>query len=48
MHSTIAKGAPAGDSPGAVLEPVSEGTEVDAGYRKKKSGKPADRDEERR
>jgi short-subunit dehydrogenase len=47
MHSTIEKGAPAGDSPGAVLEPVSDGTEVSGGYRDKGS-RPADREEQRR
>jgi short-subunit dehydrogenase len=46
MHSTIEKGAPAGDSPGAVLQPVSDGTEVSAGNRKKPS-KAADREEKR-
>jgi NAD(P)-dependent dehydrogenase (short-subunit alcohol dehydrogenase family) len=47
MHSTIEKGAPAGDSPGAVLEPVSEGTEVSGGNRQKRS-RPVDREEKRR
>jgi short-subunit dehydrogenase len=46
MHRTIEKAPPAGDSPGAVLEPVSEGTEVSGGHRKK--GKtPEDREGER-
>jgi short-subunit dehydrogenase len=37
MHRTIEKAPPAGDSPGAVLEPVSEGTEVSGGNRKKRT-----------
>jgi short-subunit dehydrogenase len=46
MHRTIEKAPPSGDSPGAVLEPVSEGTEVSGGHRKKsKAGE--DREEER-
>jgi short-subunit dehydrogenase len=35
MHSTIEKGGPAGDTPGAVLEPMKEGTEVSGGNKKK-------------
>lgn len=47
MHSTIEKAPPAGDTPGAVLKPVREGTEVSAGKRKKRTDA-NDRDEERR
>jgi short-subunit dehydrogenase len=46
MHSTIEKGAPAGDSPGAVLEPVPDGTTVSGGHRDQRS-KPDDREEKR-
>jgi short-subunit dehydrogenase len=46
MHRTIENAPPAGDSPGAVLEPVSEGTEVSGGHREKRA-KASDRDEER-
>jgi short-subunit dehydrogenase len=46
MHQTIEKAPPAGDSPGAVLEPISDGTEVSAGNRKKRTEQ--DRKEERR
>ena len=46
MHATIEKGAPAGDSPGAVLEPIPEGTEVSGGNRGKRS-RPDDREEQR-
>jgi short-subunit dehydrogenase len=46
MHATIEKAPPAGDSPGAVLEPVPDGTEVSAGNRDKRS-KPDDREEQR-
>jgi short-subunit dehydrogenase len=43
MHRNIKNAPPAGDSPGAVLEPVSEGTEVRAESRKKQ---PEERDRE--
>jgi short-subunit dehydrogenase len=46
MHRTIENAPPAGDSAGAVLEPVPEGTEVSGGNRKKRAV-PADREEER-
>lgn len=46
MHSTIEKGAPAGDSPGAVLEPIPEGTEVSGGNRERRS-RPDEREEQR-
>jgi short-subunit dehydrogenase len=46
MHQTIEKAPPAGDSPGAVLEPVTEGTSVSAGNRKKDVAR-QDREEER-
>jgi short-subunit dehydrogenase len=46
MHRTIVKEPPAGDTPGAVLEPVSEGTEVSAGNREKRA-KRTDREEKR-
>lgn len=47
MHSTIQKAPPAGDTPGAVLQPIQEGTEVDAAQRKKKPAKDDDREEQR-
>ena len=39
MHRTIENAPPAGDTPGAVLEPVPEGTTVSGGHLKKKSAK---------
>jgi short-subunit dehydrogenase len=49
MQRTIDKAPPAGDSPGAVLEPVREGTDVSGGNRAKSgTHKNRDRDEERR
>jgi hypothetical protein len=47
MHRTIEKAPPAGDSPGSVLEPVSEGAAVSGGNRKKRP-KGTDREEKRR
>jgi short-subunit dehydrogenase len=46
MHQTIEKAPPAGDTPGAVLTPVSEGTEVSGGNREKRAGR-SDREERR-
>src|SRR4051794_10259501 len=46
MHRTIEKAPPSGDSPGAVLAPVSEGTEVSAGNRETRAER-NDREEER-
>ena len=46
MQATIEKGVPAADSPGAVLDPVSDGTEVSGGNRDKRS-KREDREEHR-
>lgn len=46
MHRTIEKAPPAGDSPGAVLAPVSEGTEVSGGNREKSSER-SEREERR-
>jgi short-subunit dehydrogenase len=49
MHRIIENAPPAGDSPGAVLAPVSDGTEVSAGLRHKKDRvAKTDREEERR
>lgn len=47
MHRTIEKAPPADDSPGAVLKPIPDGTDVSGGNRKK-SSRNGDRDEERR
>ncbi|HEV7428553.1 MAG TPA: SDR family oxidoreductase [Thermoanaerobaculia bacterium] len=46
MHRNIKKAPPSGDTPGAVLTPVTEGTEVSAGNRQK-GGKGSDREERR-
>lgn len=49
IHHTIENAPPAGDTPGAVLEPVAEGTGVSGGFReKKKRAAPGDREEKRR
>jgi short-subunit dehydrogenase len=48
MHRTIEKAPPAGDTPGAVLEPVAEGTEVKRGSRAKQADdEDHDRDQSR-
>ena len=46
IHRMIENAPPAGDTPGAVLEPQREGTEVSGGFRKK--GKPESDREERK
>jgi short-subunit dehydrogenase len=46
MHKTIESGAPAGDSPGSVFEPMREGTEVRAESRRKRT-EDHDREEQR-
>jgi short-subunit dehydrogenase len=46
MHKTIEKAPPAGDSPGSVLEPMREGTEVRAESRRKRTEE-RDREEQR-